>query len=130
MCLPVQVDLLELIKDMVFQPTVELLYGAAFVAGQEDMARLQQAFFDFEAGFELAASPVPHVLQCNFCAARRYLLSCFRQVATPCHAMQTHSKKQHPTILRWDGRRARHPSPATPWHAMVETQQIDITQQF
>ena len=84
MCLPAQVDLLELIKDMVFQPTVELLYGAAFVAGQEDMAQLQQAFFDFEAGFELAASPVPHVLQCNFTAARRYLLACFRQVATPC----------------------------------------------
>ena len=89
-------DLLELIKDMVFQPTVELLYGGAFVAGQEDMARLQQAFFDFEAGFELAASPVPHVLQFNFCAARRYLLACFRQVATPCYATQTQSKETAP----------------------------------
>lgn len=80
-------DLLELIKDMVFQPTVELLYGAAFVAAQKDMMRLQQAFFEFEAGFELAASPVPHVLQCTFCAARRDLLACCRRAANPCHAI-------------------------------------------
>ena len=75
--------LLETVKDLVFEPTVEVLYGAAFVAAQ-DMARLQQAFFDFEAGFELAASPVPHMLQRSFCSARRHLLNVFRQDTPPC----------------------------------------------
>ena len=69
-------------KDLVFQPTVEVLYGAAFCNAQ-DMARLQQAFFSFESGFELAASPVPHALQRTFCAARSCLLASFRQVNTP-----------------------------------------------
>lgn len=77
-----QVGLLETVKDLVFGPTVEVLYGAAFVAAQ-DMARLQRAFFDFEAGFELAASPVPHMLQRRFCAARRQLLTVFRQERGP-----------------------------------------------
>ena len=66
---------------MVFRPTVEALYGAAFCQAQ-DMARLQQAFFSFESGFELAASPVPHALQRAFCAARSHLLTSFRQVNT------------------------------------------------
>lgn len=77
-----QAGLLVLLKDLVFQPTVEVLYGLAFCRAQ-DMARLQQAFFSFESGFELAASPVPHVLQRAFCAARSYLLTSFRQVSTP-----------------------------------------------
>ena len=34
-----QVGLLETVKDMVFQPTVEVLYGSAFVTAQ-DMAHL------------------------------------------------------------------------------------------
>ena len=70
--------LLETIKNLVFEPTVKMLYGGAFVAAQ-DMVRLQQAFFDFEAGFELAASPVPHTLQRSFCSARTHLLTVFRQ---------------------------------------------------
>ena len=73
-----QAGLLVLVKDLVFRPTVEVLYGAAFCQAQ-DMARLQQAFFSFESGFELAASPVPHVLQRAFCAARSHLLTSFRQ---------------------------------------------------
>ena len=82
-CSCVQVGLLETVKDLVFGPTVEVLYGAAFVAAQ-DMERLQQAFFDFEAGFELAASPVPHLLQRSFCSARRHLLKMLRQKPPPC----------------------------------------------
>jgi len=72
-----QVGLLETVKDMVFQPTVEVLYGTGFVTAQ-DMAHLQRLFFDFEAGFELAASPVPHIVQRPFSAARRHLLAVFR----------------------------------------------------
>ena len=77
-----QAGLLVLVKDTVFRPTVEVLYGAAFCQAQ-DMARLQQAFFSFESGFELAASPVPHALQRAFCAARSHLLTSFRQGNTP-----------------------------------------------
>ena len=77
-----QVGLLGIVKEMVFGPTVEVLYGAAFAAAQ-DMPRLQRAFFDFEAGFELAASPAPHWLQRSFCAARRHLLTVFRQERAP-----------------------------------------------
>lgn len=66
-----------MVRDVVFQPTVEVLYGTAFVAAQ-DMAHLQRAFFDFEAGFELAASPVPHIVQRPFSAARKHLLAVLR----------------------------------------------------
>ncbi|CAL5225964.1 g8766 [Coccomyxa viridis] len=76
-----KVGLLETIKNLVFEPTVKMLYGGAFVAAQ-DMVRLQQAFFDFEAGFELAASPVPHTLQRSFCSARTHLLTVFRESFT------------------------------------------------
>ena len=72
-----QVRLLETVKDMVFQPTVEVLYGTGFVTAQ-DMVHLQRLFFDFEAGFELAASPVPHIVQRPFSAARKHLLAVFR----------------------------------------------------
>jgi len=72
-----QVGLLDMVKDMVFQPTVEVLYGTAFVTAQ-DMAHLERSFFNFEAGFELAASPVPHIVQRAFSAARKHLLAVFR----------------------------------------------------
>ena len=41
-------------------------------------AALERDFFAFEAGFELAASPVPHALQPRFLAARRRLLAALR----------------------------------------------------
>ncbi|EFN50765.1 hypothetical protein CHLNCDRAFT_142513 [Chlorella variabilis] len=46
---------------------------------QSRAQRLQQTFFVFEAGFELAASPVPHLLQPRFLAARRRLLAALRE---------------------------------------------------
>ena len=96
----IQVGLLETVKDLVFGPTVGVLYGAAFVTAQ-DMARLQQAFFDFEAGFELAASPVPHLLQRSFCSARRHLLTVFRLERPPCeYAVKSCSPRGNLSVLR------------------------------
>jgi hypothetical protein len=71
------VDLLEAIKASLFPPVARLLYGHTFVTAYGSAA-LQQAFYAFEETFELAASPVPHILQRRFCTARRFLLSAFR----------------------------------------------------
>ena len=65
------------VKDILFPSAVESLFGAAFLQ-HHSIAHLQQAFFAFEAGFELAASPLPHFLQPGFCRARRALLTAFR----------------------------------------------------
>ncbi|KAL4855710.1 25-hydroxycholesterol 7-alpha-hydroxylase [Chlorella vulgaris] len=114
-----QPDLWELVKRLVFQSSVALLFGPAFlqsnaacqhtqegqpgaspgaaaVSLQTDPVspsgcsstpssssgrraeQLQRDFFVFEAGFELAASPVPHILQPGFLAARRRLLAALR----------------------------------------------------
>ena len=72
-----QVDLLATLRDLLFYPTVAVLFGEPF-CDRHGPARLQQALFAFEAGFELAASPVPHCLQPGFCRARRTLLAAFR----------------------------------------------------
>lgn len=90
----VQVGLLSVVKDLVYAPTVEVLYGKASLAAN-DILTLQQAFFEFEAGFELAASPVPHILQRKFCAARRHLLQAFRQARRSCPYHVQH----HPWVL-------------------------------
>lgn len=72
-----QVDLMSCIKQILFPAAVESLFGAAFLH-HHGSKRLQKAFFAFEAGFELAASPVPHFLQPSFCQGRRALLEAFR----------------------------------------------------
>jgi hypothetical protein len=71
-----QVDLLQAIKASLFPPVAQLLYGHAFVSAHGSAA-LQQAFYAFEATFELAASPVPHAFQRQFCRARLFLLTAF-----------------------------------------------------
>jgi hypothetical protein len=114
-----QLDLWEQVKRLVFQSSVALLFGPAFLQsnaackhtqeGQPGASpgaaaaslqtnpaspsgcsstpssssgrraeQLQRDFFAFEAGFELAASPVPHILQPGFLAARRRLLAALR----------------------------------------------------
>jgi hypothetical protein len=72
-----KVDLLEGVKEVLFAPTVEALFGVKFCK-RHGAAGLADAFFCFEAGFELAASPLPQFLQRGFCAARSHLLSAFR----------------------------------------------------
>ncbi|CAL8466371.1 g5907 [Coccomyxa elongata] len=72
-----EVSLMEVVQDMVFEPTVATLFGARF-CGRHKLTALRDAFFKFESGFELAASPLPHLLQRSFCAARSHLLSAFR----------------------------------------------------
>ncbi len=67
---------MEVVQDMVFEPTVATLFGARF-CGRHSLTALRDAFSKFESGFELAASPLPHLLQRSFCAARSHLLSAF-----------------------------------------------------
>ncbi|KAL3148124.1 hypothetical protein ABBQ38_014405 [Trebouxia sp. C0009 RCD-2024] len=72
-----EVDLMCCIKQILFPAALESIFGAAFL--QHHGSRpLQIAFFAFEEGFELAASPVPHFLQPSFCQGRRALLEAFR----------------------------------------------------
>ena len=77
MVMVLQVGLLATVKDLVFHPTVEVLFGDAFCV-RHGSARLQEAFFTFEASFELAASPVPHWAQPGFRRARQTLLAAFK----------------------------------------------------
>ena len=72
-----QVELMTAVKDVLFPAAVESLFGEQFLQ-HHSLAHLQQAFFAFEAGFELAASPMPHWLQRGFCRARQSLLDAFR----------------------------------------------------
>ncbi len=72
-----QADLMCSIKDILFPAAVESIFGATFLQNHHT-AQLQQAFFAFEEGFELAASPVPHLLQPSFCKGRKVLLEAFR----------------------------------------------------
>ena len=100
-----QVDLVAAIKALVFEASVGALFGTAFLGegcssqGQQRpqqvagdgpssssgsssrAAQLQRDFFLFEEGFELAASPVPHLLQPRWLAARRRLLASLRCAA-------------------------------------------------
>ena len=68
---------MEVVQDMLFEPTVATLFGMRFCR-RHDLTALRDAFCKFESGFELAASPLPHLLQRSFCAARSHLLSAFR----------------------------------------------------
>ncbi len=77
-----QADLMCSIKDILFSAAVQSVFGAAFLHCH-GAAQLQKAFFAFEEGFELAASPVPHVFQPSFCKARETLLQAFRYACMP-----------------------------------------------
>ncbi|EIE20039.1 hypothetical protein COCSUDRAFT_83555 [Coccomyxa subellipsoidea C-169] len=72
-----EVGLLEAVKEVLFAPTVQALFGAEFCS-RHGPAALADAFFKFESGFELAASPLPHILQRSFSASRARLLASFR----------------------------------------------------
>ena len=68
---------MHLIKTVLFPAAMETLFGPAFL--QEHGAdSLAEAYFAFDGGFELAASPVPQWVQPRWCKARRTLLRAFR----------------------------------------------------
>ena len=73
----IQADLMSCIKQILFPAALKSIFGAAFL-DSHGSEHLQKAFFAFEEGFELAASPVPHFLQPSFCRGRRALLEAFR----------------------------------------------------
>lgn len=50
-----------------------MLFGAPFFA-RHGLQRVQRAFLDFEGAFEVAASPIPHLLLPKFRASRTALL--------------------------------------------------------
>lgn len=72
-----QLELFGAVKDTLFDASVQTLFGAPFV-NHHGCAPLQKAFYEFEEGFEMAASPVPHFLQPTFCKARTTLLAALR----------------------------------------------------
>lgn len=67
------------LERLLWEAAVPALFGERFWA-RAGGAALRPMFAAFEAGFELAASPLPHVLQPRFRAARRALLEALRQV--------------------------------------------------
>jgi cytochrome P450 len=68
-----RMELYAAVQSLLFPAAVEALFGPAFLQCHGAPA-LQAAFFEFEGGFELAASPVPHLLQPRFRRARAALL--------------------------------------------------------
>jgi len=74
-----KVDLVEAVKRLVFRAATDTLFGPSLAANvQAGHAELERQFFQFEHGFELAASPVPHLFQPAFVSARRQVLSWLR----------------------------------------------------
>ncbi len=73
----VQADLTEVVCDVLFGAATGTLFGDGFL-NRHGRGALQAAFQTFESGFELAASPVPYVLQPGFCRARRFLVNALR----------------------------------------------------
>jgi len=74
------VELVGALEAALWDAAVPALFGPRFWARAGGGA-LRPAFAAFEAGFELAASPLPHALQHGFCAARRRLLTALRRAA-------------------------------------------------
>lgn len=72
-----QVDLVGALEALLWEAAVPALFGQRFWARSGGPA-LRPAFAAFEAGFELATSPLPHALQPGFRAARRTLLAALR----------------------------------------------------
>jgi cytochrome P450 len=70
-------ELAESIEALLFPAAVEALFGPALLAAH-GARRLADVFQTFDRGFELAASPVPHLFQPAFCAARSALLAALR----------------------------------------------------
>ncbi len=66
-------DLYLSIRRLVFGAGVETLFGPKAFEFESE-TDLEETFYAFECGFELAASPVPHALQPVFCQAREGLL--------------------------------------------------------
>lgn len=81
-----QVDLYPALQTLVFKVSVDTLFGPKFLAAhggagapvKRGVPPLQRAFFEFEACFELAASPVPHLFLPQFRRARAQLLAALR----------------------------------------------------
>eukprot|EP00891_Asterochloris_glomerata_P009301 jgi/Astpho2/9301/Aster-x0850 len=72
-----EVDLLHLVKTVLFPAAMETLFGPAFLR-EHGADSLADAYFAFDGGFELAASPVPQWVQPRWCWARYTLLQAFR----------------------------------------------------
>ena len=101
-----QLDLVAELKSLMFQASVAALFGPQFLGQKPGQGQaqvhpgsaaaaaagassgraeaLQEAFFTFEAGFEMAASPLPHLFQPRFLAARRRLVAALRCGADAC----------------------------------------------
>ena len=71
-----KVELISSLARVLFGASVEALFGRAFIDRHGEDA-LRDAFFEFEAGFELAASPLPHTLLPGFRRAKKFLLKAF-----------------------------------------------------
>ncbi|GAB4813829.1 hypothetical protein N2152v2_000875 [Parachlorella kessleri] len=75
-----KVELYGALQYLVFKVAVSTLFGRAFLQaqGHQGALSLQHSFFQFEAAFELAASPVPHLFLPRFRRARAHLLGALR----------------------------------------------------
>lgn len=134
---PGQLELVGELRSLVFEASVGALFGERFLWGDGPegsasgsngssdagpasaaaaaaAARLQQAFFAFEEGFELAASPVPHLFQPAFLAARRRLVAALRWGAPAFAPRQPPSLAvpAAPRLPRWQPTPSLLPRPA------------------
>ncbi|KAG1666305.1 hypothetical protein FOA52_004786 [Chlamydomonas sp. UWO 241] len=69
------VELYGAVRTLVFQSAIESLFGPQLAASVPGGApALQERFFEFEGGFEVGATPLPHALQPSFSSSRADLL--------------------------------------------------------
>ncbi|WIA16335.1 hypothetical protein OEZ85_013034 [Tetradesmus obliquus] len=73
-----KVELWASCQRLVFQSAGRVLFGQAFF-DRHGLEAVQQEFLTFEENFEIAASPVPHLLLPAFRRSRSALLRMFRQ---------------------------------------------------
>ncbi|KAF6254878.1 cytochrome P450 [Scenedesmus sp. NREL 46B-D3] len=73
-----KVELWSACQRLVFQSAGRVLFGEAFFA-RHGLDAVQHEFLTFEENFEIAASPIPHLLLPAFRQSRSRLLSMFRE---------------------------------------------------
>jgi hypothetical protein len=71
-------ELYSAVQETFFPAAVSCLFGTKFLE-RHGQRKLQDMFLKFEGSFERAASPLPQVIQRDFCKSRAFLLEVFRQ---------------------------------------------------
>ena len=74
---PEETDLQQWTRSLMFQASLPALFGARFAAENPDC---EHNFYEMEEEFELATTPIPHLLLKKFCRGKKALLAMFKRL--------------------------------------------------